>query len=82
VTVWFQDRNLILQAFLFGVTTASFIGEKSAAGAAIPVLAFSGRAERVLRPGLEETGWNPPIRGVQVHTEDESKKPKRIFRLN
>ncbi len=55
---------------------------KSPADAAIPVLAFSGRAERaLLGPGWRKPGWNPPIRGVQVHTEGASKKPKWKFRL-
>jgi hypothetical protein len=50
------------------------VSEKSPAGAVIPVLAFSGRAERaLLGPGLRKPRWNPPIQGVQVHTEDESK---------
>ncbi len=26
-----------------------------------------------LGPGWRKPGWNPPIQGVQVHTEDESK---------
>ena len=49
------------------------MSEKSPAGAVIPVLASSGRAERaLLGPGWRKTGWNPPIRGVQVYTEDET----------
>lgn len=50
------------------------VSEKSPAGAAIPVVAFSGRAERaLLGPGLEETGVESSYTGVQVHTEDALK---------
>ncbi len=38
----------------------------------IPV--FHEEAElRFLGPGWRKPGWNPPIQGMQVHTEDESK---------
>ena len=29
-------------------------------------------------PGWRKPGWNPPIQGVQVHTEDESKSKMKI----
>ena len=43
------------------------VSEKSPAGAAIRVLAFSGRADGLFwGPGWRKPGWNPPIQGVQV----------------
>lgn len=50
------------------------MSEKSPAGAAILVLAFSGRAEQaLLGRRWRKLEWNPPIQGVQVHTEDDSR---------
>ncbi len=50
------------------------MSEKSPAGAAIPGLAFSGRAEwALLGPALEETVVESSNTRREVDTEDESK---------